>query len=113
MSTATPLPQPVSNVMLAFPADVSDLLPDYAGVPEEFKGYGGNPWVKLTEEWFYKGLDGDLIAKDGVDATAAGRHIAACLGSFQPKHEHKIAGVAYLMSLWFERYEPAQAAAAD
>jgi hypothetical protein len=30
------------------------------------------------------------------------RALQACLGSFAPKHEHKIAGVAYLLSEWCE-----------
>jgi len=28
------------------------------------------------------------------------------LGSFEPQHEHKEAAVAYLMSLWFEKFVP-------
>ena len=36
-----------------------------------------------------------------IDPEAVNRHTRACLRSFEPRHEHKIAGVAYLLSLWF------------
>ena len=41
-------------------------------------------------------------AKDGVDNKKAMAAISAILRSFDPKHEHKEAGVAYLFSEWFE-----------
>ena len=40
--------------------------------------------------------------KQGISLSLALRHLGACLSSWEPKHEHKTAGVAYLMSLWFE-----------
>jgi hypothetical protein len=43
-----------------------------------------------------------FVVREGVDAKAAWRHCAALLRSFEPKHEHKEAGVAYLMSQYFE-----------
>ncbi len=106
-------PQEISDAMLAFPADVSHLLPPIEDVPEEFHYYerrseGRSRWVAIASQWFGPGLQGGLVPKEGIDAQTAGRHVQACLGSFQPKHEHKIAGCAYLLSLWFERYDPPQ-----
>lgn len=61
---------------------------------------GGHPmdWSKPTEI-----SDVQLAFPASVIGTQkVHRHISACLGSYEPKHEHKIAGVAYLLSLWFE-----------
>jgi hypothetical protein len=60
-------------------------------------------WNKVQSEWFYNGLpEGtQLVAVEGVDAAQAIGHLKAIQCSFEPKHEHKSAGVAYLMSLWF------------
>jgi hypothetical protein len=46
--------------------------------------------------------DNDGPGWSEIMAEARGWHLKAIMGSFQPKHEHKTAGVAYLMSLWFE-----------
>jgi len=101
-------PQPVDNVRLAFPASVTDLMPDYNAIPEDFRrGRGGaRPWIKFQQQWFFKGLKGvDIRAKDGIDRAAALRHLSTIQGSFEPQHEHKEAAVAYLASLWLEPLE--------
>ena len=86
----------------AFPANVIALMPAWEDIPEAFKGWTG-PWVELAERWFYKGLSSDeLVPKPGIDLPTAVRHLGTVLRSFQPKQEHKIAAVAYLMSQWFE-----------
>ena len=36
------------------------------------------------------------------DTNKAIRHLKAILVSYDPKHEHKEAGVAFLLSEWFE-----------
>ena len=81
-----------------------DHMPKYEDVPKEFKTYGNkNPYVELVEEWFFKGMKVDrLKAKEGVDARDAMNAIHAILKSWDPKHEHKIAGAAYLLSQWFD-----------
>lgn len=98
-------PKEVSGMDCAFgPRKIKELLPDYKDVPEEFKQYG-NKWASLVSKWFFSGLDvkKDLPPiKQGIDLNMALRHLGACLSSWEPKHEHKTAGVAYLMSLWFE-----------
>jgi len=44
-----------------------------------------------------------LTPKDGVDVKKAMRALKAALGSFEPKHEHKMAAVGYMLSQWFDR----------
>lgn len=93
-------PQQISDVMLAFPASViGTLLPPMSEIPQEFHD-SRNPWCKIASDLFFNG--GHLPkSRHGVDRNNAARHLRAVLGSFEPKHEHKEAGAAYLMSLWY------------
>lgn len=95
------LPQEISDEMVAFPAYVvGTLLPNRDDIPEEFERLS-SPWVKLVDQWFFCGIRmEDLIFKPEIDVDAALRHLRACLHSFQPKHEHKVSGIAYLLYLW-------------
>lgn len=97
-------PQEVRDVDLAFGGDIKVLLPPYEEIPDEFK-HGNTEWNRVVAQWFFDGLSGDteFYAKEGIDSKKALRHIGAILRSFQPKHEHKEAGCAYLLSLWFEK----------
>ena len=82
------------------------MMPTYAEIPAEFKGSSGK-WVDWQQEWFYSGLKGLPVAKEGINLDAAMRHLAVIQGSWAPKHEHKQAAVAYLASLWFSEPHPA------
>jgi hypothetical protein len=82
-----------------------ELLPSREDIPDEFMRYGWNDWTRLAQRWWSDGLRGHFVPKEGIDCSKALRHLDICLRSCQPKHEHKIGGVGYLMSLWFERYE--------
>ena len=99
-------PQKIDDLTIIFPAIViGTLLPEYEDIPDEFKNRH-HPWAKVQEKWFFKGVKEVVwTPKEGIDTDTAIRHLKACQGSFQPKDEHKQAGVAYLMSLWFERVE--------
>lgn len=87
-------------------------MPRYDTLPAEFKRHNGNAFCKAISAWFFKGasrapngitIDGvTFAAKPGIDANKALAAIKAILGSFEPKHEHKEAGCAYLLSQWFE-----------
>jgi hypothetical protein len=101
-------PTPVSDVDMAFGGRMAALLPAMETIPAEFK-QSGNKWVELVARWFFKGLPKGTtyVAKEGVDAIAALRHVGAILASFEPKHEHKEAGCACLLSLWFDDIEVA------
>lgn len=72
-------------------------------IPQEFQKSSRGYYGRLFSDWFYKGVSTDrLPPREGVDQTLAIRHLRCVIGSFQPKHEHKEAAAAYLMSLWFE-----------
>ena len=93
--------QPISDLDLAFPAQVKHLMPKSADIPPEFSDHG-NVWNRLVSDWFYSGLSSlDLTPKEGVDKSSALRHIRAIMGSFEPKHEDKMASCAFLLSEWF------------
>lgn len=93
---------------------IDGLLPAMRDIPKEFKQHSGTPWNRWQAEWFYRGLERYPVPKDGVDLKRAMAHLKCIQGSFEPKHEHKEAGVAYLASLWFsspdgEAIKPAKA----
>lgn len=94
-------PTAVDDLTLAFPAGVMGLMPAYADIPDEFKRSRGQ-WQDWQGQWFFRGLQSYPEPKDGIDVKQAMRHLAAIQGSYEPKHEHKEAGVAYLASLWFK-----------
>lgn len=97
-------PVEINDAELVFPANVvGKLLPAYNLIPEEFRR-NRTRWNKLVDTWFACGLIGDDVPKikEEFDQTTVWRHLRACMGSYQPRHEHKTAGVAYLMSLWME-----------
>ena len=95
-------PQKVSDVLLVFPAGVMHLMPALEEIPEDFQR-GRTKLNALFGKWFYGGLKSlQLAPKDGIDTDIAIRHIRCIMGSFEPKHEHKEAAVAFLLDQWFE-----------
>ncbi len=82
-----------------------DHMPRYADVPDAFKSHNGNAYCKFMSDWFFTGRTPEdmarLTTKDGVDRADALRAIKAILGSWAPKHEHKEAACAWLLSEWF------------
>jgi hypothetical protein len=97
-------PTDLDDVHLAFPAQVmGTLLPLEGDIPTTPTL---SPWKNLAEQWFFHGLQGSFTVKPHISTRTAARHLRACLGSYEPKQEHKIDGVAYLMSLWFDGFEP-------
>ena len=101
-----PIPE-VTDVDIAFPA-TPHALPAWEDIPEDFRENwhrSDHPWCRIPAKWFYEGGSYDefgLTPKEDVDFNQAARAIKNCLGSFQPSHEHKMAGVAYLLSEWFD-----------
>lgn len=103
-------PLPVTDVDLAFPANALDYMPPMAEIPDELDP----KWERFQGDWFARGLpeNTEIDLKAGIDGNEAMRHLRVIQGSFAPKHEHKVAAVAYLASLWFDdvRYSyPAKA----
>ena len=96
----THLPIPVSDVDIAFGGKAMQILPPISAIPEEFHNYS-NQWNRFVSGWFFDGLKRYPVPREGVDLNLALRNLACVIGSFEPKHEHKEAGAAYLASLWF------------
>jgi hypothetical protein len=86
---------------VVFPAGVHHLMPSMESIPEEF--HSRSSWNKLISEWFFRGLNNiSVVPAEGIDENNALRHVKCIMGSFEPKHEHKEAACAYLMSQWFK-----------
>lgn len=80
---------------------LESFLPRWTDIPDEFKNHY-NPWNTLVSELFFEGGKLPEPKKD-IDPGAESNHIQIVLSSFEPKHEHKTAGAAYLMSLWYNQ----------
>ncbi len=100
-------PRDVTDLDMAFPATIHNLLPSEEEIPREFFD-DSNQWVRIAQRWFYEGLPQATVfeAKSGIELRRAMRHLRAVLGSFHSGYKHKIAAVAYLLSLWFDRVDP-------
>lgn len=91
-----------------------DHMPRYSTLPEEFQRER-SPFCDAVQHWFFSGAKGHTngieidgvpyTAKPGVNAAQALAAIKAVLGSFEPKHEHKIAACGFMLSEWFDRQE--------
>ena len=94
------LPQEVSNADIVFPAGVRHLMPPLGGEPGPSKKA-----INFVDIWFYIGVPGlKFSTKPGIDPKMAIRHMKCIMGSFQPKHEHKVEAVARLADMWFDEY---------
>lgn len=96
-------PQHVDELLLAFPAILGELLPPLDVIPDEYPHR--QEWLDFQGHWFAGTLpqDSEMEPADGIDATTAGRHLSAIQRSFEPRHQHKVAAVAWLASRWFIR----------
>lgn len=96
-------PQPVNDVLFVFPARIIGvLIPDWDLLPCEFQN-GTSGFEELARHACFNPVElrPDVLI-DGVDATVASRQLNAIARSFEPKHEHKEAALAYLLSLWLK-----------
>lgn len=87
---------------------IMQLLPKWEEIPEDFRNERGEAkkWVKILGDWFFAGIKlTNVVMKNDIEKKFAIRHIGCVMHSWEPKHEHKIAGCAYLLSLWFEELE--------
>lgn len=94
-------PIEVDDLDVVFGGKAMKILPPYREIPDEFHS-GRNRFNKWASDWFFSGLIKVPKAVEGIDQEKAIRNLACALKSFEPKHEHKIAGVAFLASLWLE-----------
>jgi hypothetical protein len=97
-----PINTEITQVDVIFPARVSHLMPAWSDIPEDYKN-GRKPSCDIFSRWFFSGLPKgtQFIPREGVDVTKALAHLKCILGSFEPKHEHKEASVAFLLDEWF------------
>ena len=77
-------------------------LPEYEDISKEFKEFK-NRWVQLSEDMFYVDMI-KLTPKEGVDEEKAMKHIISISTSDKIKHEHKVAGCAFLFNEWFSGF---------
>lgn len=96
-------PIEVTHLDIAFGGMAMKILPAYSAIPDDFKR-DQNKWHSFISKWFFNGLSKDQWPKpkDAINGKMAMLNIQACLSDYEPKHEHKIAGAAYLASQWFE-----------
>lgn len=93
----------VSDVEAAFSTE--RLLPAWEEIPQEFKD--GNVFTRIADSIFYGNPLPDVEMEflegfqDEDAAAALNKCVRAHLASFSPEHQHKIAGVAYLMAQVF------------
>jgi hypothetical protein len=91
----------LSTAEMAFPAHVvGRLIPDYNKIDRK------DPAIRRLESvaqtlFFQGGNVEGWEPKEVIDKLGALRQINCVLRSFEPKHEHKIAGVAFLLNEWF------------
>ncbi len=106
-----PINDKLTRLDMAFPASVRGMMPAWDDIPDDYKR-GRKPSCRVVTRWFFSGLPKgtDFVPRDGVDAGKALVHLKCILGSFEPKHEHKEAAVAYLLDQWFSEVsgEPAK-----
>lgn len=87
----------ITDVDLAF--GTTKLLPPEDAIPKEF--FQDNPYSEIVNCLFFgKPMPPYQISfNPGVDETLFVKAVRAHIASFEPDHNHKIAGVAYMMSL--------------
>lgn len=87
----------ITQLELAF--GTTRFLPAEDAIPQEFYS-ARNIYVQIITAIFLGGAipDGEITIHDGIEAETLNRFIRAHVASFEPRHQHKIAGVAYLLS---------------
>jgi hypothetical protein len=86
---------------------IVSLIPKREDIPKEFFAWPSKHWAaKFVDNWFFVGGSvRNAKPKKGIDQRVALRHLTAVLSDMKLEHSHKTAGVAYLVSLWFDRIE--------
>ena len=99
-----PGPIVIDDATMAFPVSISYLMPAWEDIPAEFRNFNDrqNKWLRFQRDWFFTGITKQkVVMRDGFSEADAFRHLAAIQRSYEPKHQHKEAAIAYLASLWF------------
>lgn len=111
-------PANVSDTMLAFPAmsGVPHLVPDISIIPRYFGGSQEAEKPQDLDVRLYRGLVSEMLFgvvprdrnalhgfhphPNGTDPNMAYRHIMALARTYDTKHEHKEAQLAWLLHKW-------------
>ena len=97
-------PKSASDLDYAFPAVViGRFIPCWDDLPAPFRNRSSGFEELATHVAFNAVSFRDGVLRDGIDAHMANRQISIVARSFEPKHEHKEAGLAYLLSLWLRQ----------
>lgn len=93
------IPEQIASITmpeLAFSTE--RLLPSLDDIPDDFKR--GNIYTELAEAILYGRplAPSEIQLKAGVEPEALNKCVRAHLQSYGPKHEHKIAGVGYMIA---------------
>jgi len=94
-------PKTVPDVQFAFPANIiGTLIPEWDDLPDEFRNRTSG-YEELAGHACFNNVEfrSDFLL-EGIDIELANRQLNAIIRSFQPKHQHKEAAIAYLLSLW-------------
>lgn len=77
------------------------IMPKMQDIPEDFPNR--KKWKQVMSDWFFTGIkNAKWTPKAGVETKKALAAIVTVMRSFAPKHEHKEAAVAFMLSEWFE-----------
>jgi hypothetical protein len=82
--------------------NVHDLMPLEKDIPTSFwSSY--DHWNKWASTLFFVGMKvaGVPSVKPGIEVGDVDKHLGYVMRSWASEHNHKIASVAYLSSLWF------------
>jgi len=96
----------VTDPELAFGGrDLNKLMPAMQDIPRDYPDR--HKWTRFFSQVFTNGAPKGtkMFPREGVDTGKALRHLRAIMVSYQPKHEHKEAACAYLLSQWFTGWE--------
>jgi hypothetical protein len=78
--------------------------PEWIG---ERSSWLNSSWGHLADALF-AGKPPDLSCSMEHDDQLVSRHVHVCLGSYEPSHQDKIAGVAFLLAVWMDVEWPAE-----
>jgi len=104
-------PMGIDDVTFQFPMLIKNYMPAFEEIPRDFRiRMGRDPevtkWVKFQRDWFEYGFKSlKVVPREGIPSNMAVKHLAMIQKSFEPSHEHKVAAVAYLASLWLQKVE--------
>lgn len=89
---------------VTFPSRWQELLPEWEELTEEEKR-GRTPFCEALQKLFFRGgklSDYGIVPKPGINVGRVTQYVAATLGDWGPKHEHKIGGIGHMLAKWCE-----------